>query len=396
MTAVGKPNESLIESLRTGKEIPMRIGLPKEIKPLEGRIALVPEAVAELVQRGHRLLVERGAGERSGFSDAAYRRAGAELVDTATDLFGGAELIVKVKEPLGPELELLRPGHCLFGFLHLAAEPPLMERLCAIGLTALAFETLQDRGRLPILAPMSQIAGRLAVQIGATLLLQPNGGKGRLLGGLAGTERGRVVVLGAGNVGSGAVEMAAGMGALVTVFDRNPDKQAMMRALGANVTARYPYVETIGQAIAEADLLVGAVLVPGARAPRLVSRAQVAAMEPGSVVVDVAVDQGGCVETTRPTSYEQPTYVEEGVVHFGVTNMPGAVPRTASVALSAALMPYLLRLMGPRWREDTLLQTAINLDRGAPVYPALQALVPERVIPDSATGSALSHQATIT
>lgn len=352
----------------------MRIGLPKEIKSLEGRVALVPAACAELVGRGHRLLVQRGAGEGSGFPDGTYALAGADLVEDAAGVYRDAELIVKVKEPIGPELELLQPGHCLFGFLHLAANLPLLQRLRVIGLTALGFETLEDRGRLPILAPMSQIAGRLAVQIGATLLLGPNGGKGRLLGGLAGTERGRVVVLGAGNVGSGAVEMAAGMGALVTVFDRSPDKQAVMRALGANVTALYPYPEAMGAAIAEADLLVGAVLVPGARAPRLVSRAQVAAMEPRSVVVDVSVDQGGCVETTRPTSYEAPTYVEEGVVHFGVTNMPGAVPRTASASLSAALMPYLLRLAQPGWRSDGVLRGAINLDRGSILHPALQDL----------------------
>ncbi len=352
----------------------MLIGLPKEIKPLEGRVALVPAACAELVGLGHRLLVEQGAGEASGFPDAAYGAAGAELVADAAGVYGAAELIVKVKEPVGPELDLLQPGHCLFGFLHLAANLELLGRLRAIGLTAVAFETLEDRGRLPILAPMSQIAGRLAVQIGATLLLRSQGGKGCLLGGLAGTERGRVVVLGAGNVGGGAVEMAAGMGAQVTVFDRSPDKQAAMRALGGNVTALYPYAEAMGLAVAGADLLVGAVLVPGARAPRLVSRAQVAAMEPGSVVVDVSVDQGGCVETTRPTTYERPTYVEEGVVHFGVTNMPGVVPRTASGALSAALMPYLLRLVEPDWRADGVLRGAINVDRGGILHPALRDL----------------------
>ena len=353
----------------------MRIGLPKEIKPLEGRVALVPEACAELVRRGHRVLVQAGAGENSGFGDEDYGRSGAKVVPEALDVFGGAELIVKVKEPYGADIDLLQPGQRLFCFLHLAADPDLMRRLLQIGLTAIGFETLADRGGLPILAPMSNIAGRLAVQIGATLLHRPNGGKGLLLGGLAGAERGRVAVLGAGNVGANAVQMAAGMGALVTVFDRSPEKQEAMRRVGANVTALYPYAGSLGQAIAEADLFIGAVLVPGGRTPRLVSEEQVASMQPGSVVVDVSVDQGGCVATIRPTTYEAPTYRVHEVVHFGVTNMPGAVPRTASGALSASLMPYLLRLAEPDWREDPVLAGAINLEAGAVVHPALKDVV---------------------
>jgi len=352
----------------------MRIGLPKEIKPLEGRVALVPEACAELVRGGHRLLVQAGAGEGSGFPDERYLQAGAEVLATAGEVYAGAELVVKVKDPYGSEVELLRPEQRLFCFLHLAANPGLMRRLLEIGVTAIGFETLEDRGRLPILAPMSQIAGRLAVQIGATLLFGPNGGKGRLLGGLAGTDRGQVVVLGAGNVGGGAIEMAAGVGAQVTVFDRSPERQELARRSGANVTALYPYADRLARAIAEADLLIGAVLVPGGRTPKLVSEAQVASMQPGSVVVDVSVDQGGCVETIRPTTYENPTYRFHEVVHFGVTNMPGAVPLTASAALSASLMPYLMRLAEPEWRGDPVLAGAINLAAGRILHPALSML----------------------
>jgi len=351
----------------------MRIGLPKETKPLEGRVALVPEACAELVRTGHRVMVQAGAGQGSGFADEEYGGVGAEVVGEALDVFGGSELIVKVKEPFGSEVDWLQPEQRLFCFLHLAANEDLMRRLCEIGLTAIGFETVGDGGRLPILAPMSNIAGRLAVQIGTTLLYGPNGGKGLLIGGMAGTERGQVVVLGAGNVGANAVRMAAGMGALVTVFDRNPEKQESMRRIGHNVTALYPFGDALERAIAGADLFIGAVLVPGGRTPRLVSREQVAAMQRGSVVVDVSVDQGGCVETIHPTTYEEPTYQVHGVVHFGVTNMPGAVPRTASKALSASLMPYLLRLAEENWRDDPALAGAINVEQGRIVYPALES-----------------------
>lgn len=350
----------------------MHIGIPREIKPLEGRIALVPEACGELVRLGHRVLVERGAGEGSGFSDAAFEAAGAVLVADAETLYGESRLVVKVKEPWGPEVELLRAEQLLFCFLHLAANPDLTAHLCNIGLTAVAFETLVSDGKLPILAPMSDIAGRLAVQFGTTLLYAPNGGKGLLLGGLPAAERGRVVVLGAGNAGAAAVRMAASTGAWVTVFDRDPGKLAAMRRAGPNVTSLYPYTDSIARAVASADLLVGAILLPGARAPRLISEAQVAAMEPGSVIVDISVDQGGCIETTRPTTYDDPTYRVHDIVHFGVTNMPGAVPRSASGALCASLYPWVARMARPAWRDDPVLAAAINVSGGDVVHPALK------------------------
>lgn len=349
----------------------MDIGIPREIKPLEGRVALVPDACGELVRLGHRILVQRGAGQASGFSDAAFEAAGAVLVPDAGSLYGESRLVVKVKEPWGPELGLLRPDHRLFSFLHLAADPELTRRLCAIGLTAVGFETVEAGGVLPILAPMSDIAGRLAVQIGTRLLHAPQGGKGLLLGGMATAERGRVVIIGAGNAGSAAAAVAAGVGAAVTVFDRKPERLAALRGLGPSVTTLYSYGDSLAEHAAGADLLIGAVLVPGARTPTLISEEQVAAMEPGSVIVDVAVDQGGCVATTRPTTYADPTFRLHGVVHFGVTNMPGAVPRSASRALSASLFPWVVRLAGPDWREDPVLAGAVNVADGAVVHPAL-------------------------
>ncbi|RTZ73413.1 MAG: alanine dehydrogenase [Gammaproteobacteria bacterium] len=349
----------------------MQIGIPKEIKPLEGRVALVPEAAAELVAQGHRVLLQAGAGEASGYPDEAYRRHGVAIVADAEALYAGARLIVKVKEPVGPELGLLRDDHLLFSFLHLAAEPELIRRLCEIGLTAIGFETVEVNGSLPILAPMSNIAGRIAVQWGARLLGRPAGGKGILLGGVATTGRGRVVVIGAGHAGGNAVRIAADLGAQVTVFDRKPEKLETMMAVAPNITARYPYASAVADAVASADLLVGAVLVPGARAPRVVGRELVAAMEAGSVIVDIAVDQGGCVETTRPTTWKAPVFEAEGVLHFGVTNMPGAVPRTASIALSASLMPWVQRLAQPDWQKDDVLLAAVNVRSGRVVHPAL-------------------------
>ena len=352
----------------------MRIGIPKEIKPLEGRVALIPEACGDLVRDGHEVLVGRGAGDASGFPDVAYAAVGARLVDQPQDLYAAADLVVKVKEPWGEEPDWLRPGQRLFSFLHLAADPQLVDRLLTSGVTALAFETLGHRGGLPILAPMSEIAGRLAVQIGARLLHAPEGGKGLLLGGLAAAEPGQVVVLGAGHAGAAAVRLAAALGARVTVFDLDADKLRRMDEVGPQVTSLYPYRDSLDRAVREADLLIGAVLIPGARAPHLVSRAQVAAMGPGGVVVDIAVDQGGCIETTRPTTYAAPTFLEEGVIHFGVTNMPGAVPRTASRALCASLFPWVRRLARADWPADPALAAAVNVEQGRLVLPALRSL----------------------
>jgi alanine dehydrogenase len=349
----------------------MKIGVPKEIKPLEGRVGLVPEACGELVNAGHQVVLEQGAGVASGYQDQHYRESGVEIVSDAQTLYRQADLVVKVKEPYDREPEMLREGQLLFCFLHLAADEGLTRRLLKSGVTGIAFETVADQGGLPILAPMSDIAGRLAVQNGATLLHHQHGGRGLLLGGLPAAERGHVVILGAGQAGGNAAQLAAAMGARVTVFDRLREKMGAMRDLGNNVTALYPYQDSLSEAVADADLLIGAVLIPGTKAPKVVTRQQVSRMRAGSVVVDISVDQGGCIETTRPTTYREPTYQVDGVTHFAVTNMPGAVPRSASQALSAAMIPYLWRLL-EGWRDDPCLKAAVNLSEGELIYPALR------------------------
>jgi alanine dehydrogenase len=351
----------------------MRIGIPRERKSFEGRVGLVPEACIGLTAQGHRVFVEAGAGEKSGFDDEDYRAAGASVLGDPEKVYEIAQLVVKVKEPVAEDLRCLRSDHLLFCFLHLAASPELAEALCRIGLTALAFETVEEGGRLPILAPMSEIAGRLAAQIGAHLLHQPQGGSGVLLGGVPAAGRGRVVIVGAGAAGGGAAAMAAAMGAEVTVFDKRYERLLAMRALGHHVTALYPFEEEIRRAVVAADLVIGAVLVTGRRAPRVVDAATVANMRPGSVLIDVSVDQGGCFETTRPTSFDQPTYVVNGVTHFAVTNMPGAVPRSAAPALSAALIPFVARLAGEDWQHFPPLRAGINVAQGRLAHPALQA-----------------------
>lgn len=351
----------------------MRIGIPKEIKVREGRVALIPPAVSELVRHGHEVYVQAGAGLASGYPDMDYRQAGAQVVPDAATLYARAQMILKVKEPLPAEYSLLRAEHLLFSYLHLAANPELAWVLKDKGLTAVAFETVEDENRrLPLLAPMSDIAGRLAVQIGATLLHTYRGGRGILLGGLPSTERGHVVILGAGTVGGAAAAVAAALGAQVTVFAPHRPGLERMHALGPNVTALPSYPALIEQAVYNADLLIGAVLVPGARTPKLVSKDMVSRMKPGAVIVDVSVDQGGCIETTRPTDYDNPTYVVDGVLHFAVTNMPGAVPRTASQALSTALTPYVLRLAEPDGLSDPALAKGVNVANGQFVHPAVR------------------------
>jgi alanine dehydrogenase len=351
----------------------MKVGIPSEIKPLEGRVGLVPAACAELVRHGHEVFVQSGAGHNSGYRDGDFEAAGARVLPDAASVYEAAELIVKVKEPVDGDLAHLRAGHRLFCYLHLAANPALGERLREIGLTAVAFETVRVGGALPLLAPMSDIAGRLAIQVGTYLLHQPHGGKGLLLGGLAAAHRGHVVVLGAGVAGGAAVQTAAALGARVTVFDISRERMMAMRALGENVTALYAYQQAIGETLPSADILVGAVLLPGRRTPHLVTREMIRKMTPGSVAIDISVDQGGCLETTRPTSYEDPVYVEEGISHFCVTNMPGAVPRSASQALSASLIPHVLRLATPDWAEDPALMEGVNVQDGAYVNPAVKA-----------------------
>ncbi|MDO5506000.1 MAG: alanine dehydrogenase [Pseudoxanthomonas suwonensis] len=352
----------------------MRIGVPKETKTLEGRVALVPAAAGDLVQRGHEVWVESGAGIKSGFEDEQYARLGVQIAPDAAALYEKGEMIVKVKEPIAGDLEHLRKDHLLFCYLHLAAEPALTRRLLDIGLTGVAFETVElPNGDLPLLAPMSVIAGKIGVQVGTHYLHQPMGGKGVLLGGLPSTSRGKVVVFGAGKAGGASAALAAAGGANVTVFEMRPDRMDEMMRLGPNVTALYPYADVVAREVASADLVVGAVLVTGAAAPKVLSREMLAAMAPGSVLVDIAIDQGGCFETSRPTTWKDPVFTEEGVTHFCVTNMPGAVPQTSSQAICATILPWVNKLASDRdWRNDPALLRGVNVEAGALVHPALQ------------------------
>ena len=354
----------------------MRIGIPKESKVAEGRIALIPAACADLVRAGHQVVVQTQAGSLSGYSDEAYQAAGAEIAGSMRQLYAQTELIVKVKEPVDEELDLLEARHVLFSYLHLAANRELAGRLAQIGLAAIAFETVEEHGSLPLLAPMSQIAGRVAAQIGTTLLYQYQGGSGVLLGGVATSARGSVVVLGAGQAGTAAIQVAAGLGANVTVFDKKWEKLEQIRNLGSNITTLYPYKDAVHESLAGADLVIGAVLIPGSRAPVVVTEKMVADMPDGSVIVDISVDQGGCIATTRPTTYAQPTYKEFGVCHFAVTNIPGAVPRTASQALSAVLLPYVQLVAAGNWQSVESLSKGLNVQSGRVVHPVVrEALV---------------------
>ncbi|MGH8235247.1 MAG: alanine dehydrogenase [Rhodanobacteraceae bacterium] len=353
----------------------MRIGVPSETKTLEGRVALVPAACADLVRHGHEVFLQSGAGEKSGFANERFTSVGVKIVPDAAALYGAAEMIVKVKEPITGDLKLLKKHHLLFCYLHLAPDPKLTKALLKIGLTGVAFESVQERdGSLPLLAPMSVIAGRLATQCGTTLLHQPQDGKGKLLGGMPTTERGKVVVLGAGVAGGNAAALAAAGGANVVVFDKRPDRLAQMMAYGPNVTGLYSYESAVAEEVATADLVVGAVLVPSAKAPHVVTRAMVRSMEKGSVLVDISIDQGGCFETSKPTTWKDPTYVIDGVTHFCVTNMPGAVPQTSSQAISAAILPYVLRLTQKTWHKDAVLASGINVAGGELVHPALKGM----------------------
>lgn len=349
----------------------LKIGIPKEIKPMEGRIALVPHAVEELVQQGCEVWVQRSAGQLSGFADAEYEKAGACMASDAQELFSKADLIVKVKEPIGDDLDLLEQRHLLFCYLHLAPNPTLSRALCDIGLTAVAFETVQEGACLPLLAPMSEIAGRVAVQAGVHYLHGSMGGKGVLLGGVAGAFSGKVVVIGAGVAGRNAAQAAAASGAQVVAFDRSADALRVVEGLAANITGVYAYQSAIEHEIKSADLVVGAVLVPGAKAPHVVTRSMVQGMPDGGVIVDISIDQGGCIETIHATDYRDPVYVEEGVLHMGVTNMPGAVPRTASEALSGAILPYVQRLAQGQLNRYGPLRDGINVCDGKIVLPAL-------------------------
>ena len=341
----------------------MRIGIPIETKTLEGRVGLIPAACELLIRDGHQLLVEHNAGLLSGYSDDSFRNIGATLVNRET-LFGDAQLIIKVKEPQPEELPLLNADHLLFCFLHLAALPDLQQSLLQSGCTAIGFETVATGGQLPILAPMSEIAGRLAIQYGTTLLHHPAGGPGIMLGGIGGAERGKVLIIGAGNAGGSAALLAAQIGSQVTVMDINGSRLREFHQRAANINSEYPYPESILKHLETTDLLIGAVLIPGKKAPKIISRKMIETMKPGSVFIDIAVDQGGCSETTKPTNYAAPTFQHTGVTHFCVNNMPGAVPRTASQALSSTIIPFARELASDSWRSNPALINAINLEQG--------------------------------
>jgi alanine dehydrogenase len=355
----------------------MLIGVPREIKTQEYRVGLVPGSVRELVHHGHKVVIESGAGAAIGFDDRAYEVAGAGILAHAADVFAVAELIVKVKEPQPEEIFALREDQLLFTYLHLAADPAQTDGLMRSGVIAIAYETVTDnRGGLPLLAPMSEVAGRMAIQVGAHCLEKQQGGTGILLGGVPGVPSAKVVILGGGVAGTNAARMAMGVEAYVTVIDKSlPRLYELDMQFGAQMHTLFSTVENIENAVASADLVVGAVLVPGAAAPKLVSRELVRRMRPGSVIVDIAIDQGGCFETSRPTTHDAPTYVEEGVVHYCVTNMPGAVARTSAVALNNATLPFVVAIADKGWRralsEDAHLRAGLNICRGKVTHPAV-------------------------
>jgi alanine dehydrogenase len=355
----------------------MRVGVPKEIKADENRVALTPSGVAALRAHEHEVIVERGAGRGSSIDDAAYVAAGARLVDT--DEAWRAELVVKVKEPIAAEYHQLRPELVLFTYLHLAANEELTRLLVERHVHALAYETIQlDDGALPLLSPMSEVAGRLAVQAGAWCLQATHGGRGILLSGVAGVRPATIVILGAGIAGTSACQVAVGIGAHVSILDVQPAKlRYVYDILGGHVTTVMSNRANIEEEVRGADLVIGTVLIPGAKAPKLLSRALVASMRPGSALVDVSIDQGGCSETSRPTSHRDPIYVDEGVVHYCVTNMPGAVPHSATYALTNATLTYVLMLadrgLHNALRGDAALRRGLNVSAGAIVHPAVAA-----------------------
>lgn len=342
----------------------MRIGVPTEVKDNEARVALTPAGAHALSQRGHQVTVQKGAGLGAGITDAQYEAAGATTTDDVAALWADAELVLKVKEPVPSELAYLRPGLVLFTYLHLAADRELTLRLLESGTTAVAYETVAtDGGALPLLAPMSEIAGRLATQVGADCLLRSRGGAGVLLGGAAGVRRGQVVVLGGGTAGLSAARVAVGMGAEVTVMDISPTRMRQIDELsGGAIRTRFSTSLDVAEACVQADLVIGAVLVPGARSPKLVTRETVQAMRPGSVLVDIAIDQGGCFEDSRVTTHSQPTYEVDGKVFYCVGNMPGAVPHTSTYALTNATLPYAVSLAEQGWWEAC--RSSAELGRG--------------------------------
>jgi alanine dehydrogenase len=355
----------------------VKIGVPKEIKTHEYRVGLTPAGVRELAIHGHQVTVERNAASGIGIADHIYRAAGAVVVDSAAEVFATADLIVKVKEPQPGEIAMLRQGQVLFTYLHLAADKAQTVGLMHTGATCIAYETVTDRmGTLPLLAPMSEVAGRMSVQVGAHCLEKEQGGAGILLGGVPGVAPAKVVVLGGGVSGTNAARMAVGLEASVTILDRSlPRLKELDLQFGPRATTLFATAETIEQQVLAADLVIGAVLVPGAAAPKLVSREMVRQMRPGSVLVDIAIDQGGCFATSRPTTHSMPTYVDEGVVHYCVTNMPGAVARTSTFALTNATLPFVIALAEKGWRkalvDDPHLLNGLNVHAGKVTYEAV-------------------------
>lgn len=352
----------------------MRIGVPKEIKVHEYRVGLTPSSVREMIEHGHQVVVEHNAGAGIGAADSAYEKAGAKILGTAVEVFAQADMIVKVKEPQPAECKMLRPGQILFTYLHLAPDPEQCTALMASGAICIAYETVtQSGGGLPLLAPMSEVAGRMSIQAGARCLEKEAGGMGILLGGVAGVPPAKIVILGAGVVGSNAAQIAVGSGAQVVVIDRSIDAlRRMDRLLGARVVTVFSNRDNVESHVLSADLVIGGVLIPGAAAPKLVTRKMVSEMKPGSVIVDVAIDQGGCCETAKPTTHANPTYVVDNVVHYCVANMPGAVPRTSTYALNNATLPFALKLANMGWKDalraDTHLKNGLNVCAGKVTY----------------------------
>jgi alanine dehydrogenase len=353
------------------------VGLPKEIKDNEYRVGLTPAGVRALTDANHRVIVEKSAGDGSGFEDTLYQKAGAEIINSADDVWAQAEMIVKVKEPIAPEYPRMREGQLLFTYLHLAPDRELTEQLLKRKVTGIAYETITDRrGGLPLLTPMSEVAGRMAIQVGAHYLEKMAGGRGILLGGVPGVPAARVVIIGGGVVGTNAAKMAVGMGAHVTIIDNNLDRLRELDDIFlSKISTLASSAYMIHDAISTADLIVGAVLVPGASAPRLVTRSMLKDVPNGAVIVDVAVDQGGCIETTHPTTHSNPTYYVEGVLHYCVANMPGAVPRTSTFALTNATLPYTLKLANRGFfeaiRNDNGLKEGVNTYAGHCTYQAV-------------------------
>src|SRR6185295_3323461 len=368
----------------------MRIGVPKEVKDHEDRVGLVPSSVAELVHHGHEVLVEAGAGVGSGLTDAEYATAGANLQNSVEPIFALSEMIVKVKEPLPVERKRLRRGQILFTYLHLAPDRAQTEDLVTSGVTAIAYETVTSpQGSLPLLTPMSEVAGRMAPHVGAHCLEKENGGRGVLLGGVPGVPPADVVILGGGVAGTHAAIISAGMGATVTVIDRNPEAlRRIANQLGARVRTVFSTTDAIQTTCQRADLVIASVLIPGAAAPKLIKAATVKAMKAGSVIVDIAIDQGGCAETSRPTTHSAPTYLVDDVVHYCVTNMPGAVARTSTFALNNVTLPFVLALADKGYRralgEDAHLRNGLNVYEGSVTYRAVADALKLKYVPAEA------------